>query len=169
MALFALLWIVSLSQIEFGAAETFHRHEQITSSIDCRSNSTHIAWSVSAHDQNLQYVSGHSLHVSLVRERRRQAAADSCRWQTREEASQELYSYLRHHVMEFDLPFLETLGFDEEGASEDLPDGLGDGMVGKTIELALQTKIDFPHADEIPYEIWCEFVLNYANTNEARR
>jgi hypothetical protein len=70
--------------------------------------------------------------------------------------------------MEFDMPFLEMIGFDEDGSS-DLPDGLGEGMVDRNIELALQSKIDFECADELPFEIWREFVLNYANTNEARR
>eukprot|EP00977_Amphora_coffeiformis_P024113 scaffold15089_cov168-Amphora_coffeaeformis.AAC.5 len=69
--------------------------------------------------------------------------------------------------MPFDLPFLETLGFHDDGASK-LPDGLDDGMIGQTIAYALRAKQEFNYTDALPKEIWQEYVLNYANTNEAR-
>ncbi|KAL7576271.1 hypothetical protein ACA910_018097 [Epithemia clementina (nom. ined.)] len=90
----------------------------------------------------------------------------TCRWQTKSDAKKELYNYLRQHVMQFDFPFLETMGFQEE--EENLPDGLDQGMIGETIAYALQAKIEFDYSDRIPEEVFREYVLNYANTNEAR-
>lgn len=90
---------------------------------------------------------------------------EGCCWQTKNEAEKHAYQYLRENVMQFDVPFLETLGFK---SNESMPDGLADGLVGPTIELALQSKIDFERTDALPIHIWHEYVLNYANINEAR-
>ena len=68
--------------------------------------------------------------------------------------------------MNFDLPFVETMGFHNDDRTE--PDGLADGLVGTAIDLALQAKLDFAYTDRLPRAIWQEYVLNYANLNEAR-
>jgi hypothetical protein len=86
--------------------------------------------------------------------------------QTLPDAQRDSYYYLREHVMEFDVPFLETLGFNDDGS--DKPDGLGGGMVGLTIQYALQAKVMYPYTDELPKHVWQEYVLNYASANEAR-
>jgi hypothetical protein len=71
--------------------------------------------------------------------------------------------------MSFDRPFLETLGFHDDGTTDtDLPDGLADGMIEQTIHYALRAKVDFSYTDSLPKQVWQEYVLNYANTNEAR-
>jgi len=66
--------------------------------------------------------------------------------------------------MEFDKAKLETLGF----ASADLPDGLGQGLMGPTIDLAFQAKLEYPWTDALPLDVFYEYVLNYANVNEGR-
>jgi hypothetical protein len=70
--------------------------------------------------------------------------------------------------MSFDRPFLETLGFHDGAVDTHLPDGLADGMIGQTIHYALRAKVELPYTDSLPKEVWQEYVLNYANTNEAR-
>ena len=123
----------------------------------CRSNATHMSWTLA----NIR----HSGSILSVADERDMLPVAPCRWQTKHEATNELYQYLRHHVMDFDLPFLETMGFHEEG---DLPDGLDVGMIGVTIDYALRAKVEFEYTDQLPLEIFQEFVLNYANGNEAR-
>lgn len=87
--------------------------------------------------------------------------------QTYDEAYQECLTFLRDNLMEFDRPFLETLGFP---ADDETPtaDGLGNGLIGPTIELALEAKQRYPWTDALPKEIFQEYVLNYANLNEGR-
>lgn len=124
----------------------------------CKSNATHFGWRVpDTQDDN----SGTSTTLRSL------ARSTHCEYQNHTEASREAYQYLRKNVMPFDLPFLETLGFHDD-ATEDLPDGLDDGMIGQTIAYALRAKLEFNYTDVLPKEIWQEYVLNYANTNEAR-
>ena len=123
-----------------------------------RSNATHIAWRV-------QDVPNENEGTSIAR--RSLATSAHCEYQNMTEATQEAYSYLRQNVMPFDLPFLETLGFHDDD-THGLPDGLDDGMIGQTIAYALRAKQEFNYTDALPKEIWQEYVLNYANTNEAR-
>jgi len=124
----------------------------------CRSNATHVAWHV-------QDFPNDGDRTSSVR--RSLSANTHCEYQNITEATQEAYTYLRQNVMPFDLPFLETHGFHDDDNS-DLPDGLDDGMIGRTIAYALRAKQEFNYTDTLPKEIWQEYVLNYANTNEAR-
>ena len=49
-----------------------------------------------------------------------------------------------------------------------LPDGLSDGIVNRTVHLALQTKMDHAWADHVPRQIFYEYILSFACTNEAR-
>jgi hypothetical protein len=111
--------------------------------------------------------------------------------QTIEDAKREAYQYLRDHVMSLDLQYLETLGFHDDGNDEDdddddssltdnnnntavvpplitTPDGLANGLVQQVVNVSLQAKIDFVHADLLPRSIWQQYVLNYGHLNEGR-
>jgi Transglutaminase-like superfamily len=143
----------------------------------CRSNATHIAWPCPCEDDSLKSSSARSWDGSTASVDRRRVHQSttwcSCQIQTIREAQEDAYSYLRSHVMDFDLPFLGTLGFDDDdinttSSTAGLPDGLGGGMIGPTIEYALLTKVLYPYADRLPRHIWQEYVLNYASANEAR-
>ncbi len=57
---------------------------------------------------------------------------------------------------------------EEERQSLQLPAGLSDGIVNRTVHLALQTKVDHAWADSVPRHIFFEYILNYACSNEAR-
>jgi len=107
-----------------------------------------------------------TVHIRGIRSLTTIAGKSLCFLQTRADAEKDLYGYLRLHVMQFDLPFLETLGFNEEDKA--LPDGLSSGMIGNTIDLALQSKIELNYTDALPHDVFREFVLNYASLNEAR-
>jgi hypothetical protein len=158
----------------------------------CRSNATHIAWKgpipVTVHStlstalnntgaeqeyyfgtrQNppLRAANDRALGLSKVSD----GSCGCCHWETFAEAKYSAYIYLRRHIMAMDQPFLATLGFDTTNDRDDetLPDGLAGGLIGPTIDLALETKRLFPTTDNLPRHIWQEYVLNYANTNEAR-
>lgn len=111
----------------------------------CRSNSTHLVWRLQQHSNS------------------------SCHWQTVDEAKRDAYNYLRQNVMDFDLPFLQTLGFHDGNSTDDINiDGLADGLIGPAIDLAVESKVRFAYADALPQHIWREYVLNYANLNEGR-
>jgi hypothetical protein len=73
--------------------------------------------------------------------------------------------YLQDNIMPFDIPFVETLGF---GGSDDEADGLGNGMVGPTVQLALDAKVQYSWTDDMPKASFQNYILNYANLNEAR-
>jgi Transglutaminase-like superfamily len=121
----------------------------------CRSNETHIAWRTS--DANILHGEDDDCND------------DDCAWQSYEKAYREAYDYLRANIMDFDEPNMETLGFQREEANNSTPpDGLANGLIQPVIELSLRTKRDFAHTDALPREIWNNYVLNYANLNEAR-
>ena len=141
---------------------------------NCRSNSINITW---------QRVLDHSIHSSeqpvfskqVLRERTIQAKKAGedkvlCESQSLDDAKKDAWEFLRNHVMDCDKPKMQTLGFGTPSSAYATyqPDGLGDGMIGPTIELALQAKMDFPWTDQLPKNIFYEYVLNYANFNEAR-
>lgn len=154
----------------------------------CRSNETHIAWmgcpcdrvapphsSSEARDlamatapAALPYCSCDDHKDDASSSSTLDVQLSSCHWQTHQEAENDAYRYLREHVMDFDLPFLQTLGFDPDAGPSDLPDGLDGGLVGPTIRHALHAKVKYWHTDALPHKIWREYVLNYANVNEAR-
>jgi len=48
-----------------------------------------------------------------------------------------------------------------------LTDGLENGIIGPTVKLALQTRF-YPWNQNVPKDIFMEYVLNFANVNEAR-
>jgi hypothetical protein len=88
--------------------------------------------------------------------------------------------------MPFDLPFKETLGFpppSQQSSSSSASstssslsenensvevDGLDYGLIGPTIQLSLDAKVMYPWTDDLPKHIFFDYVLNYANLNEAR-
>lgn len=150
-------------------------------STNCRSNATHVAWLQNSPPCNSRKEewSSNPRGYFIQQSKSRRTLEDGenaplhescCTYQTVEEAQQMAYQYLRRHIMSFDLPFRSTLGFadKDDGLGSNLPDGLDGGLVGPTIECALQAKQNYTWADAVPIEIFHEFVLNYANVNEAR-
>jgi hypothetical protein len=126
----------------------------------CRSNQTHLAW-LDATEESSSAAIGEELTS------RRLVLCRHCQWQTREQAEGDAATYLRRHVFSFELSSLQTMGFMED--SSFAPNsGLGNGLVGPTIQLALDAKIAYSYTDELPRAIWQEYVLNYAHLNEAR-
>jgi len=81
-------------------------------------------------------------------------------------AKKQAVIYLRKNVMEFDLPKLETLGFASDSSVD--VDGLSFGIIQPTVQLAMDAKKTYPWTDQLPQSIFWEYVMNYANTNEAR-
>lgn len=124
--------------------------------IPCRSNATHIVWK-SPQMNVMPPTFGRRTSQSTI-------SSNRCTVQLREEAERECLLYLRENIMSFDIPFAHTMGFDN---SEDA-DGLGNGMVGPTVKLALDAKVLYPWADEAPKYIFLNYILNYAHFNEAR-
>lgn len=129
-----------------------------TTNVDaCRSNATHIVWTSEA--MATLPVFGRRRSQTIVTQ-------NNCIVQTRAQAETDCWKYLRDTLMPFDLPFVETLGFGTD--DDDEPDGLGIGIVTVSIQLALDAKILYPWTDSLPKEIFYNYVLNYANLNEAR-
>ena len=117
----------------------------------CRSNSTHIVWKLSQQQQQQQ----NSEHQCIV--------------QTRKNAEKTCMEYLKNNIMPFDEPFKETMGFPLSDNKNDADaDGLGNGLVGPTVALALDAKVQYKYTDNLQPDIFFEYVLNYANLNEAR-
>lgn len=126
---------------------------------ECRSNATHIAW------PNTE--AGLSDPAFAAAAARSMAVTESpCYYQERQEAEKDALAYLQDNIMDFDVPFRETMGF--SNGEPEPGDGLGNGLIGPTVALALDAKVKFPWADGFSREIYFEYVLNYASTNEAR-
>ena len=131
-----------------------------------RSNATHIVWKTCCQDD---VTTIHTIRRSQERIVTSPASYDQCGGcliQLRSDAEKDCLQYLRDNVMPFDEPFLETMGFPT--MDDDTADGLNDGMVGPTVTLALDAKILYPWTDDLPKDIFLNYVLNYANLNEAR-
>jgi Transglutaminase-like superfamily len=92
----------------------------------------------------------------------------NCTFQTLDEAKRDAYQFLCQNVMEFDRPFMETMGFSDNYTFQGKVNGDSGGLIGPTIDLALRAKRNFASADALPQHIWQEYVLNYANLNEGR-
>jgi hypothetical protein len=150
----------------------------------CRSNATHIVWkqnhcfdndddSVERNDGG--HLSTRSIsdnefgpHETTFEQTSPYANPEPCRYfvQTRNEAEQDCIAFLKNNVMAFDKPFLETMGF--PGDDDTSADGLDYGLVQPNIRLALDAKVQYPWTDDLPRHIFFDYVLNYANLNEAR-
>ena len=106
--------------------------------------------------------------------------------QTRSDAEAECYKYLYDNLMVYDEVNAGSLGFpsiyrngdrnsinasDEDDVTRELAavetDGLEYGIVQPTVNLSLNTK-EYPWNEHVPKEIFMEYVLNFANVNEAR-
>ena len=126
----------------------------ISESAPCRSNITHIAWR------------GQSNLNGSISFARSLADCDCCRYQLRSEAERDCLHFLRENIMTFDVPNMETMGF----ATKDQvnADGLNSGFIGPSVILALNSKIQYPWTDALTQDVFYEYVLNYANVNEAR-
>jgi hypothetical protein len=123
----------------------------------CRSNATHIAWK--SPEQTTLPAFGRRLAQVVL-------PSALCSVQLRQDAERECLQYLQDNLMAFDLPFQETMGFPTNSDTD--ADGLGNGMVGPTVQLALEAKVQYPWTDDLPKHIFFDYVLNYANLNEAR-
>ena len=157
-----------------------------------RSNATHLVWktktktknstvllAMTASDQDQESPSKTETPFLRSTTSRRQLAEKTVlqyeyqyHVQTIRDAQQECLEYLQDNIMAFDRPFQHTMGFPSSSSSSDADnieiDGLESGLIGPTIALALQTKIEYPWTDTLPKAIFLEYVLNYANVNEGR-
>ncbi|CAJ1930929.1 unnamed protein product [Cylindrotheca closterium] len=125
---------------------------------DCRSsNATHIVWKISQTMATMPTFGRRRSQTTLTQPK--------CVVQPRKQAEQECLKYLQDTIMPFDVPFFETLGF---GSHDDDVDGLGNGIATVSVKLALDAKAIYPWTDSLPKEIFYNYVLNYANLNEAR-
>ena len=126
---------------------------------DCRSSKSEIKW-IRQQPEN---------DPSWQQQRRKLTSPagvnNLCLTQSVEDAKKDAWKFLRTHIIAFDEPMLETLGF---GTDIDAPDGLQEGLIEPTIEYALKSKELYPWADALPQDLFYEYVLNYANVNEAR-
>jgi len=122
---------------------------------ECRSNSTHIVWHCPTNSA-ARLDTSRLLHETVE---------CGCRYQLRSQAEKQCLHYLRENVMPFDIPNMETMGF---VSTDDEADGLSNGLVGPTVSLALDAKVQYPWTDALPQQVFYEYVLNYANVNEAR-
>ena len=131
----------------------------------CRSNSTHFVWK--AWEDDADESSGLNASPQQQQQQQlRELEEQDCLYQTREDAAKAAAEFLRKNVMAFDLGKLETLGFGSDSSVD--VDGLSFGIVQPTVELALDAKANHTWTDDLPQSIFFEYVLNYANTNEAR-
>lgn len=174
-------FIALKADIQHGVAITTTTTTSSSSSLFCRSNSTHIVWkepsTIPLNIRDEQHVI-----VSTLRSNRETAALSQqeeeqqqqllptvCTVQTRKEAEDECMNFLKDNVMAFDRPFRETMGFPVDDENDDVTaDGLDNGMIGPTITLALDAKVLFPWTDDLPKDVFMDYVLNYGNLNEAR-
>ena len=146
-----------------------------TDAFICRSNATHIVWRVDSSSLQLfEQQQQQQQQQQQAVQRRRAFGIDAnptstyqCTIQTRKDAEKTCMSFLKNNIMPFDEPFLETMGFSVDDDVVDT-DGLGNGLVGPTVSLALDAKIRYKWTDDLPLDIFLNYVLNYANLNEAR-
>jgi hypothetical protein len=131
--------------------------EATSAEVHCRSNESHVAWK----SPQLTTLPAFGRRRAEIMQR-----STPCSLQLRKDAEQECMQYLQDNIMAFDRPFQETMGFPTKDT--DPEDGLDNGMVGPTVKLALDAKIQYPWTDDLPKEIFLNYVLNYANLNEAR-
>jgi Transglutaminase-like superfamily len=146
--------------------------------LPCRSNATHIAWrgetttTPTIATMATLPVFGRRKAQTLVvttTTNTTTTPSSSCTYQTRAEATRECMMYLQQNLMAFDLPFQQTMGFSENDSNNnDDPNGLDNGLIGPTVSLALDAKVLYPWTDMLSKDMFQNYVLNYANFNEAR-
>ena len=142
----------------------FRSPVEAASASSCRSNATHIAWKSPTKElRSLPSFGTRRAQVAVTTT----TTAPSCQYQTRSEAEQDCLQYLKDNLMAMDIPFQHTMGFPSPN-DDDEADGLSNGLVGPTVTLALDAKVLYPWTDDLPLDIFQNYVLNYANFNEAR-
>jgi hypothetical protein len=77
-----------------------------------------------------------------------------------------MMQYLARHIMPYDVPNIASLGFQSNGQPK--PDGMSDGIVDQTVYYSIQAKTLYPWTDSIPQDVYFEYVVPYAVTNEPR-
>ncbi|CAB9513174.1 Transglutaminase-like superfamily [Seminavis robusta] len=135
---------------------------------ECRSQGNTVQWRTSTKSRNSITSTASSAPQQQRSLQQKKSGVYSCHRQSLDSAKRQALGFLRDHVMEFDKAKLNTLGFGARNGTDDDPDGLDKGLVGTTIDLAFQAKLKHPWTDALPQEIFYEYVLNYANLNEAR-
>ena len=95
--------------------------------------------------------------------------------QTRKQAEAEIITYLYKNLMTFDHINALSLGFPVKITSGsnstddgELPDGLSNGILEPTINISMHAKQNYPWTKTVPKELYYEYVINFANVNEAR-
>jgi hypothetical protein len=157
----------------------FRSPVEASSASSCRSNATHIAWKCPPTEElrTLPAFGRRRAHVTVTTTKPTTTTTITtttvpcCQYQTRSEAEQDCLQYLQDNLMAMDIPFQQTMGFpspDDGDDDDDDADGLSNGIVGPTVTLALDAKVLYPWTDDLPLDIFRNYVLNYANFNEAR-
>lgn len=151
-------------------------------SLPCRSNATHIAWRGETTTTPTMATmatlpvfgrrTAQTLVVTTTAAKSSPTLSSTCAYQTRAEATRDCMTYLQQNLMAFDIPFQQTMGFSEDDDDDDDddndPNGLDSGLIGPTVSLALDAKVLFPWTDLLSKDMFQNYVLNYANFNEAR-
>ena len=99
-------------------------------------------------------------------------------FQSRIQFQSEATAYLYKNLMPTDLLNAESLGFPanmtdylndyNDNPLTSLPDGLSNGILGPTINISLHAKQKYPWTTNVTKEMYYEYVVNFANVNEAR-
>ncbi len=106
-------------------------------------------------------------------------------FQSAKQFQSEVMAYLYKNLMPTDLLNAESLGFpanmteytyynentnpkDDNDSSSTLPDGLSNGILEPTINISLHAKQTYPWTVNVTKEMYYEYVVNFANVNEAR-
>lgn len=102
-------------------------------------------------------------------------------FQTKKEFQSEVITYLYSNLMPFDVLNAESLGFppvanitnyidgnNDDNALFSLPDGLSNGILEPTMNISFYAKETYPWTKQITKKMYFEYVVNFANVNEAR-
>ena len=100
---------------------------------------------------------------------------DSLSWpshatQTKAQTQSEMIKYLYNNLMPFDSINANSLGFPADmcDSCNELPDGLSEGILEPSINISIYAKQNYPWTSNISKEMYYEYVVNFANVNEAR-
>lgn len=77
--------------------------------------------------------------------------------------------YLAENMMPYDAPNSVTLGLSTKSNNRQVKvDGLSDGIVNQTVYYSLQARSLFPWTDDIPEDVYMEYVVPFGIVNEPR-
>ncbi len=88
-----------------------------------------------------------------------------------DQTKSEIISYLHKNLMPFDIINANSLGFPHNFTADDnniLPDGLSNGLLEPTINISMHAKQNYPWTNNVPKDMFFEYVTSFANVNEAR-